>query len=71
MPSPKSFDQRAEVLWKWALRLVGIAAFAYILISKGGNVPLGVFVIVGGLIGLPNIISAQQLLNSKSNGNGE
>lgn len=60
-----SLEQRAEALWKWVLRLAGIAAFAYVLIAKDGNVPLGVFVLIGGLIGLPNVITAQQLLNRR------
>jgi hypothetical protein len=60
-----SLDQRAEALWKWLLRLAGLAAFVYVLIAKDGDVPLGVFVLIGGLIGLPNVISAQQLLNRK------
>lgn len=68
MSNSKSFEQRAETLWKWALRLAGIAAFAYILVVKGGDVALGAYVLVGGLIGLPNVIGLQQLLNAKGGG---
>lgn len=63
MTTKPSFDQRAEVAWKWLLRLAGLTAFLYVLLFKGGDVPLGVFVLIGGLIGLPNVVSLQQVLN--------
>jgi hypothetical protein len=59
----QSFEQRAETAWKWLLRLAGLGAFLYVLIFRGGDVPLGIFVLIGGLIGLPNVISLQQMLN--------
>jgi hypothetical protein len=52
-----------EVLWKWMLRLAGLGAFAYVLIHHKGEVPVGVYVIIGGLIGLPNVITWQNMLN--------
>lgn len=65
-------DARAELLWKWVLRSVGLATFLYILLARNGDVPAAVFVIVGGLIGLPNVISWQQALNEKiSSGDAE
>lgn len=59
-------DRNAEKLWKWILRLSGLAAFFYILFARDGDVPAAVFVIIGGLIGLPNVISLQQALNRKT-----
>lgn len=63
-PSRPTLDQRAETLWKWALRLVGLSAFVYVLI-QGQDVPVAVYVLIGGLIGLPNVVSLQQLLNQR------
>lgn len=51
-----TWDQRAETLWKWILRGAGVLAFAYVLIVMKGDVPLGAWVIIGGLIGLPNAL---------------
>lgn len=67
MSSPTSLtaEQKGELAWKWTLRLCGLAAFVYILLVKNGDVPAAVYVIVGGLIGLPNVISLQSALNQK------
>jgi hypothetical protein len=59
------WDARGETAWKWLLRLSALGAFFYVLIAKNGDVPLGVFVLIGGMAGLPNVLSLQQALNSK------
>lgn len=64
-PPALTHEQKAELLWKWMLRLSGLAAFAYILLAKDGDVPAAVYVIVGGLIGLPNVITLQNAINEK------
>jgi hypothetical protein len=64
-PSATSADARGEILWKWMLRIVGVATFIYILLVMKGDAPAAVFVIVGGLIGLPNVVSLQQALNQR------
>lgn len=64
-------DQKGEMLWKWTLRLAGLAAFGYILLAKDGNVPAAVYVIVGGLIGLPNVITLQNALNDRRSSSGD
>jgi hypothetical protein len=56
-------DAKLELIWKWLLRLAGLAAFIYTLLAKGGAAPVAAYVLIGGLIGLPNIISWQQVLN--------
>lgn len=71
MTSPLTGEQKAELLWKWILRLSGLLAFGYILLVKDGNVPATVYVIVGGLIGLPNVITLQNALNERRKGTDE
>ena len=56
--------QRAEEAWKWLLRLSALAAFFYVLVAKDGDVPLGVYVLIGGMAGLPNIWGLQQALGA-------
>jgi hypothetical protein len=68
---PTGWDARAETAWKWLLRLSALAAFFYILIFRGGDVPLGVFVLIGGMAGLPNVLSLQQALNKSSESGDE
>lgn len=51
-------------MWKWILRGVGVAAFVYVLVVMDGEVALGAYIIIGGLIGLPNVLGWQQALNS-------
>jgi hypothetical protein len=58
-------DAKLELVWKWVLRLAGMAAFVYILLNKGGQAPVAVYVLIGGLIGLPNVVSWQQVLNGR------
>jgi hypothetical protein len=62
--SRRSLDQRAETLWKWTLRGAGILAFFYVLIIMHGEVALGAWVIIGGLIGLPNALPLSQVISS-------
>lgn len=52
------------------LRGAGLAAFSYVLIAMGGDVALGAYIIIGGLIGLPNVLSLQQLINARTGGDG-
>jgi hypothetical protein len=61
-----NFEARAELLWKWALRMAGILAFAYVLVFQHGDVALGAYVIIGGLIGLPQVLSLRDLLAGKA-----
>lgn len=62
--SPPTLDQRAEKLWKWILRGAGVLAFAYVLIVMHGDVALGAWVIIGGLIGLPNALPLSQVVGA-------
>lgn len=59
----RGWDARGELAWKWLLRLSGLGGFLYVLLTQGGNASLGLYGLIGGLIGLPSIITAQQLLN--------
>jgi hypothetical protein len=47
-PKGSTWDTRADVAWKWLLRLSSLAAFFYVLIAKNGDVPMGVYLIIGG-----------------------
>lgn len=67
---PAPWDSRGERAWKWMLRGAGLAAFSYVLIAMGGDVALGAYIIIGGLIGLPNVLSLQQLINARTGGDG-
>lgn len=55
---------RAELLWKWTLRFVGVLAFSYVLVVRDGDIPLGAWVIIGGLIGLPNALPLGQVIEA-------
>lgn len=61
-PTPSPLEQKAEALWKWALRGAGLLAFSYVLIVMHGDIALGAYVIIGGLIGLPNVVSPAALI---------
>lgn len=63
----QGWDARGDLAWKWLLRLSALAAFFYVLLAMRGEVPLGVYVLIGGMAGLPNIMSLQQALNQKAN----
>jgi hypothetical protein len=56
-------ERTADLLWKWVLRVVGLVSFAYVLFVMRGDVAVAVYVLIGGLIGLPNVVSLQGLLN--------
>jgi hypothetical protein len=62
--SSRSLDQRAERAWKWMLRGMGLAAFGYVLVVMHGNVPLGAWILIGGLIGLPNALPLEQVVQA-------
>lgn len=55
-------DERAERAWKWLLRGLGVVGFAFLLITDR-DAPVAFYVLLGGLLGLPNIISYQMALN--------
>lgn len=55
-------ETRGDEIWKWLLRLSALAGFFYVLIAKDGNVPLGVYVLIGGMAGLPNVLGWQQAI---------
>lgn len=57
-----SKDKAADILWKWTMRISGLGAFFYVLFFKD-DAPVAVYITIGGLIGLPNVISWQQALN--------
>lgn len=61
----KGWDARGDTAWKWLLRLSALGAFFYTLVAKDGDVPLGVYVLIGGMAGLPNIWSLQKTLNGR------
>jgi hypothetical protein len=54
-------DKKAEVLWKWILRGLGIGGFIFLLLNDL-RAPVAYYVFLAGLLGLPNIISLQQEL---------
>jgi hypothetical protein len=58
-------DRNAEIAWKWLLRILGAFAFMYVLLAKGGTVPVATYVIIGGFVGLPNVFSWQRALNQR------
>jgi hypothetical protein len=58
-----SWEARGDLAWKWLLRMTALGAFFYVLIARNGDVPLGVYVLIGGMAGLPNVLGLQQLLN--------
>jgi hypothetical protein len=64
--SQPSRTARGETAWKWLLRAVGVAAFLYVLIVKDGDVPMGAYVLIAGLIGLPSVVGLQQAINKGS-----
>lgn len=63
-PDAATLDARAEKAWKWILRGAGVAAFIYVLTVMHGNVALGAYVIIGGLIGLPNALPLSQVVSA-------
>lgn len=63
--------QRGEEVWKWLLRLSALGAFFYVLAAKDGDVPLGVYVLIGGMAGLPNVLGWQQAIGPGSSNEDE
>lgn len=55
-------DERAERAWKWLLRTLGVVGFGYLL-AVNPDAPVAFYVLLAGLLGLPNIISYQMALN--------
>lgn len=60
----RSLDERAEKVWKWTLRGLGIVAFIYVLVGMKGEVPLPAWVVIGGLIGLPNALPLSSVIEA-------
>ena len=58
-------DARSELIWKWVLRALGVAGFTYLIVSDA-NAPVAFYVLLGGLLGLPNVIQYQLALNRES-----
>jgi hypothetical protein len=59
-PGRGSLDLRADIIYKWLLRLTALAAFAYVLLVLKGKVALGVYVLIGGMLGLPSVLNWQR-----------
>jgi hypothetical protein len=70
-PRKTGWDARGELWWKWLLRLSSLGAFFYVLIARDGDVPLGVYVLIGGMAGLPNVLSLQSALGNGDDEEGE
>jgi hypothetical protein len=49
--------ERGETAWKWSLRLMGVVGFVYLLDSD--STAPGLYILVAGLLGLPNILAYQ------------
>lgn len=63
-PPPRSaWDTQGDLIWKWLLRVAALGAFFYVLIALKGDIPLGFYVLIGGMGGLPHAVSLQQALN--------
>jgi hypothetical protein len=59
-------DDRAEQAWKWFLRGLGVLGFFFLLGLKTlshQDPAVQYFVLVAGLLGLPNVISYQLRIN--------
>lgn len=57
---------RAEQAWRWVLRGLGIAlltAAATVDLATHQEVPVALYVLIGGLLGLPDVWGAQRALN--------
>jgi hypothetical protein len=72
--TPESLD-RLGCPWgnrvEMAAAPVGAGGVLLRALARGGDVPLGVFVLIGGMAGLPNVLSLQQALNSKAEDESE
>lgn len=58
--------ERAELAWRWVLRGLGIvllAATAAVDLATHQEVPIALYVLIGGLLGLPDVWGAQRALN--------
>lgn len=65
MPTPLTAEQKGDLAWKWLLRLVGVGAFVYVLVAKGADTPLAVYMLIAGMVGLPSVVSWQSALNAR------
>lgn len=55
-------NERMETLWKWVLRCLGLLGFFYLIINRP-DAPVAFYVLLAGLLGLPNIIGYQIAVN--------
>lgn len=55
-------NDRLEAAWKWVLRALGIVGFIYLITAKP-DAPVAFYVLLAGLLGLPNVIAYQIALN--------
>lgn len=62
-------EQGLEDAWKWVLRAMGIVGFGYLLMVNP-NVPAYLYVLVGGLLGLPTAIERQISANRERSRGG-
>lgn len=58
-------DERLESGWKWVLRGLGIVGFLYLIIVFKTEAPVAFYVLLTGLLGLPNIIDYQLKINRR------
>lgn len=58
-------DDRLERGWKWVLRGLGVLGFLYLLTFKP-DVPVAFYVLLSGLLGLPNVIAYQLRMNRQA-----
>jgi len=57
-------DQTLEKGWKWVLRAMGVAGFIYLAFKD--EAPVAFYVLLAGLLGLPNVIAYQISANRAS-----
>lgn len=58
-------DESAETFWKWLLRALGVIGFGFLLVTDP-DAPVAFYVLLGGLLGLPNVIQYQLALNRQN-----
>lgn len=57
-------ERRAELAWKWLLRLGGLGLMCWVILGPmEGQAPLAVYVMLGGMIGLPSVWNVQERVN--------
>lgn len=62
-------DDRAERWWKWVLRGLGVLGFFFLLYLKlvsHQDPSVSFYVLLSGLLGLPNVIAYQLRVNRRT-----